>query len=401
MGIEKNMKKEKLLLFSLTALNFTHIMDFMIMMPLGSYLMPLYNLSPSQFSMIVSSYTFSAGISGFFVAFFADKFDRKKILLSGYIGFIISTFACGISGSYEMLLTARIVSGAFGGLIGAQVLSIIADSIPFERRASAMGTLMAGFSFASVAGVPFGLLLASKAGWGSPFIFISCLGIIVMILVHYFVPEMKGHINAIKTKKSPFDVITNIAADKNQLRGILLTAAMMLGHFSIIPFIATYMEFNVGFSKTQVTYIYLFGGIASLISAPLIGKLADKIGKLKTFIIFICGSTIPVLFITNMPHVHFYYALIATTLFFVFAGGRFIPAQAMVSAVVKPERRGGFMSINSSMQQLASGTASLIAGSIIAKGSSGELLNYEYVGYIGIAVSLSCIFIAIKLKPTE
>jgi DHA1 family inner membrane transport protein len=395
------MNKEKLLLLTLTALNFTHIMDFMIMMPLGSYLMPLFKLSPSQFSMIVSSYTFSAGISGFFAAFFVDNFDRKKILLIGYTGFILSTFVCGLSSSYSMLLISRIIAGAFGGLISAQVLSIIADKIPFERRASAMGTLMAGFSLASVAGVPFGLFLASVSGWGSPFIFIGCLGIVVIILVNYFIPKMNGHIDLEKSTKKSLSVITNILEDRNQLRGLLLTAAMMLGHFSIIPFIAAYMEFNVGFNKIEITYIYLFGGIASLISSPLIGRLADKIGKLKTFSIFIVGSSVPVLFITNMPQVHFYYALIATTLFFVFAGGRFIPAQAMISAVVKPERRGGFMSINSSMQQLASGIASLMAGAIIAKGASGELLNYRYVGFIGIAVSLSCIFIAQKLKPVE
>jgi DHA1 family inner membrane transport protein len=313
----------------------------------------------------------------------------------------LSTFVCGLSSSYSMLLISRIIAGAFGGLISAQVLSIIADKIPFERRASAMGTLMAGFSLASVAGVPFGLFLASVSGWGSPFIFIGCLGIVVIILVNYFIPKMNGHIDLEKSTKKSLSVITNILEDRNQLRGLLLTAAMMLGHFSIIPFIAAYMEFNVGFNKIEITYIYLFGGIASLISSPLIGRLADKIGKLKTFSIFIVGSSVPVLFITNMPQVHFYYALIATTLFFVFAGGRFIPAQAMISAVVKPERRGGFMSINSSMQQLASGIASLMAGAIIAKGASGELLNYRYVGFIGIAVSLSCIFIAQKLKPVE
>ena len=393
------MKKEKILLFTLTALNFTHIMDFMIMMPLGSYLMPLFKLSPSQFSMIVSSYTFSAGISGFFVAFFADRFDRKNILMLGYAGFIASTFVCGFSDSYGMLLGSRIVAGCFGGFIGSQVLSIIADMIPFERRASAMGTLMSGFSFASVAGVPLGLFLASLAGWGTPFIFIGIMGLIVMLLLYRFIPEMKEHIIRDEKKKNPFGVITNILSDRNQLRGLLLTVAMMLGHFSIIPFIASYMEFNVGFSKMQITYIYLFGGIASLISAPLIGKLADKIGKLKTLSFFIIGSTFPVLCITNMPHMPFYYALIPTTLFFVFAGGRLIPAQAMISAIVKPERRGGFMSINSALQQLASGSAALIAGSIITKESSGILMNYQYVGFIGIAVSLSCLLIAKKLKP--
>src|SRR5690606_24818583 len=149
-------KKEKIVLLLLATLNFTHIMDFMIMMPLGNYLMPYFNISSQQFSMLVAAYTFSAGIASFSAAFFVDRFDRKNVLLFAYIGFLLGTLCCAFAPSYLFLLTSRIVAGLFGGLISAQVLSIVADLIPYERRASAMGMIMAAFSVASVFGVPFG-----------------------------------------------------------------------------------------------------------------------------------------------------------------------------------------------------------------------------------------------------
>ena len=138
--------KESIILLLLAAINFTHILDFMIMMPLGNYLMPYFNISSQQFSMLVAAYTFSAGISGFLAAFFVDRFDRKRVLLVGYSGFLVGTLFCALSPTYSILLLSRIVAGMFGGLIGAQVVSIVADIVPYERRGAAMGIIMAAFS---------------------------------------------------------------------------------------------------------------------------------------------------------------------------------------------------------------------------------------------------------------
>jgi len=394
-------KKERILLFLLASINFTHIMDFMIVMPLGTYLIPLFKLSPSQFSLIVTSYAISASIMSFCAAFFVDRFDRKKVLLTGYIGFILGTFACGLAPSYEFLLAARILAGTFGGLISAQVLSIVADSFEFERRGRAMSAIMAAFAFASAIGVPFGLLLSKYWGWHIPFIVIGCLGIIIIPLVMLFIPKMDKHIQSLENRPSPISVITNIFKNNNQLRALLFMIILMMGHFSIIPFIANYMEYNVGFSKNQVILIYLVGGVVSMVSSPIIGKLADKKGKLQVFIIFAILATIPIFLITNMPRIYYGWVLIVTSLFFIFAGGRIIPAQAIITSVVTPQQRGGFMSINSALQQLSTGLSALIAGLIIEKTDKEELLNYQYVGYIGIVLSILCIFIARKVKPVS
>lgn len=394
-------KKERLLLFTLAAIQFTHIMDFMIMMPLGPQLMRLFHITPQQFGFLVASYTFSAGIFGFFGAFIIDKFDRKTALITAYFGFILGTLACAVSPTYHFLMIARILTGAFGGFLGSLILSIVGDSIPEERRASAMGVVMTSFALASVFGVPFGLYMANQFSWHAPFYFLVLAGGFITILIGLFIPSMTQHVQAKGVKRSPFEVITNIIKDNNQLRGLLLMVLLIMGQFTIIPFLSPYMVSNVGFTEGQLPYIYLLGGLFSIFTLPLIGKMADKYGKSRVFIIFILISFIPLFLITNMPRMAIPFVLIVTTAFFICMGGRIIPATAMVTSTVKPQSRGGFMSINSSIQQFASGFASFISGAIITKSAAGELLNYQYVGYIAIACSLTCIFLARKIKVVD
>lgn len=393
------MKKEKLLLLTLAAIQFTSIMDFMIVMPLGPQLIRLFQINPRQFSFIVASYTFSAGIIGFMAAFVIDKFDRKKALFIAYIGFIIGTLACAMAPTYHFLLAARILTGAFGGVLGALIMAIIGDTIPFERRGAAMGTVMAAFSIASVFGVPFGLYLANLFSWHAPFYFLGIVGSVNIIFITLFVPSMDSHKE--NRTKNPFEIIGNITSDKNQLFALLFMMLLMLGQFSIIPFISPYMVSNVGFSEHDLTYIYLIGGGLTIFSSPVIGKMADKYGKLRVFTVFACIVIIPLALITNLHRVAMPLVLMTTSLFFVCAGGRMIPASAMITATVKPQNRGSFMSINASVQQLSSGLASFIAGAIIVKGADGELYNYQYVGYIAIAATIIAIFVARKLRVVD
>jgi DHA1 family inner membrane transport protein len=391
--------KERIILLLLAAINFTHILDFMIMMPLGNYLMPYFNISSQQFSMLVAAYTFSAGISGFLVAFFVDKFDRKRVLLVGYTGFLIGTLFCALSPTYSILLLSRIVAGIFGGLIGAQVLSIVADTVPYERRGAAMGIIMAAFSVASVFGVPFSLYLANIFNWHGPFFFVAGMGAILVPFLLKYLPKMNAHILLNEGKKvNPLQLIKDIVKDKNQVLALALSASIMLGHFLIIPFLNPFLEFNKGFSKAQTPIVYMVGGALTLITSPFLGKLADKIGKHRLFIIMALLVTIPIAIITNLPATPFYFVLIITGFWFVVSSGRMIPAQALVSNVVSSERRGSFMSINSSVQQIFVGLASIIAGLVVVKTSTNAIENYEITGYIGIAVTLISIFFVSKLN---
>jgi MFS transporter, DHA1 family, inner membrane transport protein len=395
-------RKERILLLLLASVNFTHILDFMIMMPLGNFLMPHFQISALYFSWIVAAYPVTAFFSGMVAAFFVDRYDRKKVLLFAYAGFIVGTITCGIAPTAGLLMAARILTGLFGGLIGAQVLSIIADSFAYEKRGQAMATIFMAFSTASVLGVPFGLYLANLVSWHAPFIFIGIMGIALFPFLKKFLPPINSHISDKNLpRESTLAVFASIAGNKGQVIALFLTGGLMMGHFLIIPFINPYMEFNVGFTKDQTPLIYMAGGICSFISSNYIGKLADKYGKLRIFIISLILSLLPIFLITNMPSIPFYYVLIVFGFWFTFSTGRNIPAQAMISTVVKPMERGRFMSFNSSFQQLFTGLAAIISGMIVVRDEAGKIYNYNYVGYLSVAIVFSMLFLGWKLAKIQ
>ncbi|MBV6442787.1 MAG: Purine efflux pump PbuE [Saprospiraceae bacterium] len=393
--------KERLLLFILAAVNFTHIMDFMIMMPLGPQLMNLLNINPQQFGLAVSAYAITAGASSFVSAFFVDRFDRKKVLLFAYIGFTVGTFSCALAPNYELLVAARVLAGLFGGMIGAQVLAIVADTFGYERRARAMGILMTSFSLASVAGVPAGLWLAAKFSWHIPFVAIGALGVIVAILIALFVPPVNAHLDESQPAGNPLRVLTDIFQTPNQMKALSLSTVLMLGHFSIIPFIAPSLVGNIGYDEHNIFLIYLVGGALTMFTAPLVGKVADRRGKYPVFVTFALLSLIPVWLITNLWPMPLWGVLLISGLFFIFVNGRMIPMQAIVSGVVTPQQRGGFMSINSSVQQLATGLAAMIGGAIVHKTADGHIEHYAEVGYISILLIAASIWLAGRVKPIE
>ncbi len=394
-----NPGSERLLLFVLACLNFTHIMDFMIMMPMGPQLMRHFGIGPQAFSFLVSAYSLSAGASGFMAAFFVDRFPRKHVLLAAYSGFLIGTVACGLAPTYEWLAVARFVAGLFGGVLGAQVLSIVGDTFPYERRAQAMSIVMTAFSVASVVGVPFGLWLATEISWHAPFLVVAGLGLAVLFLLWRYVPRLDGHLVEGEKRQHPFAVLTNILQTPNQLRALLLTTVIMLGHFSIIPFIAPYLVANAGFGENHLYLIYLVGGLLTIFTAPLVGKLADQRGKYPVFVVFALLSLIPIYLITNLSSGSLSVVLFVSALFFIFSNGRLIPTQAMTASVVLPQQRGGFMSINSSVQLLAQAIATYGAGLIIQKTATGQLLHYSTVGYLAMTAIFASVFIARTVKP--
>lgn len=385
---------ERWLLLTLAAIQFTHIVDFMIMMPLGTYLMRLFHINTTQFSLLVSAYTFSAGICGFLSAFFIDRFDRKHVLQFFFGGFMLGTLACALAPSYEFLLAARILAGSFGGVLAALINSVVGDAIPMERRGTAMGIVTASFSVASVFGVPLGLYLASQFSWHAPFLFLVAVSIGVMAMIMRNVPALRGHIHADKPRPKPFEILRQAVLSPAQRQALMLTTFMMLGQFSIVPFIAPSMVANVGFGEDQIFLLYLIGGLTTMVTGPLIGRLADKIGKLQVLMIFLVLSIGPQLLVTHLGPMPIMLALLATTSFFIVSGGRMIPAMALITGAVEPRYRGSFMSIQSALQQIAAGVASMIAGRIVFRDAAGHLQHFGWVGWVSVVSSLICMLVA-------
>jgi predicted MFS family arabinose efflux permease len=379
----------------LAAVQIAHILDFVIMMPLGPRFMRVFNISPVEFSTLVSSYTFSAGIVGFFGALYADHFDRKKFLLFNFTGFIAGTYLCAVSTNFTTLLVARIIAGAFGGILNACILSLVADLIPFQRRGNAMGVVMSSFSVSSVVGIPIGLYIANTFDWHYTFYFICIFSSIVWVTSLFLIPSVK--VNRPKSFMENLSKFRNVFK-RDYIEAFCLTSCLAFGIFHVIPFIAPYLVRNVGFNESDLPLMYLFGGIGTIITARIVGKLTDRIGSFTVFRFLALISILPIIALTNLPEVATWVVLIVTTIFTMFGSARFIPAMTMVSAVVKPEERGTFMSLENAGRQFASGLASQTAGLIIGSTASGALTGYNIVGGICVASSITAIVIASHIR---
>ncbi len=358
------------------------------MVPLSIYLIPAFGISAFQFSVLVGAYSVSAFVSGVIVAMVIDKQDRKKSLIVAYVGFLIGTAACGFSNTFIMLLGARIIAGLFGGILGAQVLSIVSDLFSYERRGRAMGAVMSAFAVASVVGIPLSLYLTNtfNNNWHIPFLSIAGLGLILIPFLAKNIPSMKEHINE-EEEGSLFSPLKKILSIPGQRAAIIFSLLFMFGHFLVIPFIPSFLEFNKGFTKLQIPLILLVGGIASFAAAIYLGRFSDKKGKLPVFLWSLLSSLFLVIILTNMPDMYLGVALGFFAILFMAVTGRIVMAQAMISGVVTTDQRGSFMSVNGSIQHLGQGLASMVAGVIIHTDKvNHRMQHYNWVGYLSVAV---------------
>lgn len=391
-------RKELIILITLAFVQFSNILDGMILMPLAPTIKNAFLIDTRHFGWLVSSFGIAAGCSAFFSTFWADKFDRKKILIILYIGFIIGTFFCAISPNYNFFIISRIFTGLFGGVCGSVILAIVGDIIPNERRAQAMGIIMMGFALASVAGIPLGLILANAFSWQMPFYVICGLGFIVLLCIILFIPNVNTHLKQ-PLKHSTKDFYRAIFSSQSTLIALSLPAIMVVAHMAIIPYITDFSVNNLHLSPTRdVPLMYLIGGILSVINSPFVGKLSDKHGRYKVFFILSMIAVFPIVFITNLQAATLTIFLICTSFFFIGSGGRLIPIQAMVTSAVPPQFRGSFMALNSALQQFTMGIITLIGGLIITNNEKGELEHYNIVGYIAIAGTILSLYIAKKVK---
>ena len=395
--VQSKSYSERLLLLTLASINFTTVVDFLIVLPLGPQYMRVFNLTPAQFGLIVSSYALSAGIAGVAASFFLDRLDRRPALLALYLGFGLGTLFCAMAPTYPLLVTARIVAGAFGGVSGALILAIIGDVIPAARRGAAMGMVMSAFSVASIVGVPLGLLLASHLNWHVPFYGLAGLSVVVWLLTLRAMPALQGHLHH-ATDEHPIKRTLAVLRHKDHQRAFVFMAVLTVSGFVVFPYLSNYMVANVGLTEKQLPLIYLFGGLCTIFSMNWIGRWADRSGKRLVFIIMSLCATIPIFALTNLPRVPLALAISTSTLLMICMSGRMVPAMALMTGSIEARYRGGFMSINSSVQQFSCGLAAYASGRIIGQSATGELTRFPWVGLISVSCILSCIFLSRFLK---
>jgi predicted MFS family arabinose efflux permease len=396
------------LLLVLAAVQFTHIVDFVLIMPLGPRLMSGLKLDHAQFGDIVSAYAFSASIAGLAAAFFLDRFDRKKALFFLYAGFVVGTGLCALAPNYLCLVLGRIVAGAFGGVGAATTLSIVGDVFPESRRGTAMGVLMSAFSIASIAGVPAGILLADLlVYWQAPFAALAGLATVVLLLIHLLLPPLRGHMT--QERGNPGAAFVTILTQPSHLAAFGLTMALVMSTFTLAPSLPIYLVHNVGAQNEDLKYIYLFGGLATLLTLTPIGWLADRLGKRPVFRVLALLTIVPIVWTTNLeqllagaPRLQLLVLMFCcTSLFMTLSSGRMVPAMALVTATASPRDRGSFMSINSFFQQLGMGLAAWVGGRLIGETETKALTGYATVGWLCAGMSLLTVFLIGMLRPAK
>lgn len=380
---------QKMVVALLAIVQFTIILDFMVMAPLGDMLMKSMQLKATQFALAVSVYAFSAGGSGLLAAGFADKYDRKKLLLFFYGGFILGTLLCATAASYHLLLFGRIVTGLFGGVLGSVAMAIITDLFSFEQRGRVMGFVQMSFAVSQVAGIPIGLYLANQFSWHAPFLLIVVLSLAIAIFIATTMRPVVKHMER-KVHVNPLIHLKKTVTAKSYWLPFTVTALLSIGGFMLMPFSTPFLINNVGITQAQLPMIYIIMGICSMITLPLIGKLSDKLGKYPTFLFGTLLAMIMVAVYTNMTPSPVWIVVLVSALMFAGVMSRMIPSQALMTAIPKLEDRGAFMSINSSLQQIAGGVASVIAGFIIMQEPSGRLQHFNTLGYVCMGIMVLC-----------
>jgi MFS transporter, DHA1 family, inner membrane transport protein len=395
----RNPALERAVLLTLAAVQFTSIVDFMVIMPLGPQLKRTMGISPAQFGYIVSSYTIAAGIAGVVASSLVDRFSRKASFLTLFVGFLVGTLLCGLAPSYHLLLAARVFTGAFGGVLGGMAMAIVGDVFPDERRGRATGILMSAFSMASVFGVPFGLFLGTRYGWHSPFLMLVALGVPILFLGLRALPPLRDHLG--RTKPDAWAKLIETYSHPNHIRAFALVVSVMLGTFMVVPFISPYLVSNAGLTEDDLPWIYFGGGICSLVSSPLIGRWADRYGKLRVYRIIAPVSALMMMTLTTLPKVGVLLAVGTVSLLMVSNAGRMVAAMAMINASVEPRLRGGFMSAYSSVQHIAAGVGAFVAGLIMVQAPDGTLQRYGWVGLLGVISTLLSLWLAGRLRPAS
>ena len=387
---------QKFVVAILAFLQFTIILDFMVISPLGAIVMPALTIGPQRFGLVVSAYAFSAGLSGILAAGFADRFDRKKLLLFFYVGFIVGTALCAVASDFVLLLSARIVTGLFAGVIGSVVLAIATDLFPLEMRGRVMGLMQTAFAASQILGLPTALYLANHWSWHAPFTLIVAVGAVVGIIIALRLQPVDKHLG-LKQEHSAFTHLRNTLTEPRHFLAFCTTALLATGGYMLMPFGSAFSVNNLKISLADLPTIYLVTGICTIFTGPLVGRASDRFGKFPVFLFGTVLSIVMVLFYTNLGPTPLAEVIVINVLLFVGIFSRMIPSQALMTAIPEVTKRGAFNAISSSLQQFFGGLASVLGGVIVSQAPDGQLIHFNRIGFVVVAASLATLFFIYRI----
>lgn len=387
--------RERRLIWLLALVQFTLIMDFMVMMPLGPQIMSAFQISPAKFATAVSAYSWCSGLSALLAATYIDRFDRRQLLLAAYLMFALSNVACACATTYPLLLASRAFAGITGGVLGAGVMAIVADVVPVARRGTASGIIMTGFSMAAIAGVPAGILLGAYFHWSAPFWLLAALTVTIALITSRIVPSLADHL-AVRPPSlaQTFPALVQLLSHPRHLRAFALTFLIMFAHMLVIPFISPMLVANHSVPPGQISWLYMAGGAATFFTSRAIGRLADRIGHRVVFRLFGILALAPVLIITHLPNVPLLVMIPGFALFMIISSGRIVPMQAILTTVPDAQHRGAFLSANGAVQSLGVGCGAWLGGLMLSTDTAGHLVGYGINGWMSVAfASLALVWV--------
>lgn len=388
-----HLKNERFYVSIMGAIQFMHVLDFVILMPLAPMLMRSLHISPAEFATLVSAYNISGSLTGIGYGVIADRFERKNLLVAAIIGFIAGTLLCAVANSFNILLIGRLIAGCFGGSLTSMVMALITDLIPLSRRGNAMGVVMSAFSIASIAGVPLGLWIATQWGWEYTFLLIALFGLLFIAPTIFIIPK----INNQQAEGDPLNLLKMLGKTlivKDYRLGYLLVSAISFSAFVIIPFLSPYAVHNIGMSEEELKYIYLVGGAFTIITSRVIGKLTDAKGAFPIFAILAALSLLPIYLYSHADKMPLHFAIMITTLFMTIVSGRFIPCMTMLTDLPSSSDRGRYMALLTSLRSMSMALATLFAGLLITNGPHNELRGMNLAGYFGMGMTIVAIVLA-------
>ena len=389
-------RAEWVLILVLVAIQFTHMVDFVIIMPLGDRLRHELSITPPQFGYIVAAYAWAAGVASLLATFVMDRLDRRTVLLTMYAGFGLSTLFCGLAPNYEILVLSRTLAGVFGGLAAVTLMTVIGDVFPPEKRGRASGAVMSAFAVASIVGLPIGLLLAEWFGRGAPFVALAAVSAGVWVLAWFQLPSVRKHLTA--ERRHPLTEFAAVAREPNHLRVFAFSLFLVIGSFTVGSFVGPVLSSINGWGEMKLAAIYLVSGLGTLIAMNVTGRFADRVNRLWLFRGLGLVMVVVSLVVTNLPPGPLWVAALVVTAYMVFASTRMVPAQAMILGAAEPRVRGAFMSLNTAVQHLGCGIAPVIAGALVTEGPDGKLTNFPLVGYVSAATALISLLLAGALR---
>ncbi|MBL8308967.1 MAG: MFS transporter [Burkholderiales bacterium] len=381
-------------------MNFTNILDFMIMMPLATHLMREFAIDTAQFGVLVSAYAFAAAASSLLMATLADRFDRKHALLVVYVGLIVGTLGCALAPSYAALLVARTVAGLFGGVQGSIAFSIVGDLVPDQRRGRAMGIVMLSFSLAAVLGVPLSIYAASQGGWHVPFFALAATCTLLLAVAWRMIPPVRGHLR--RGPPSGFwQGYAELFRVPNHWWGFATSALLTLSGMLVIPYVAASRVHSEGMSESELSWFYLVGGAVTLFTRPLFGRMSDRYPRAVVYYWLMLASILPMVLITHRTGASFGWQLVISALFFIFVSGRFVPATALLTSATVPQMRGRMMAFGGAVQNLFTGIAAAVGGAMLQKTDTSQLVGYEAVGYLACLCGMASLWTAFKVRAVS